>query len=59
MSSNNLSMDSMQELFNVMKDSPCMRVLNLRNNNYTSEEVTAVDPILSLIVAIPSKHILI
>jgi len=46
-------------MFNVMKDSPAMKVLNVRNNNYTSEEVTAMDPILSLIISLPTKHVLI
>jgi len=52
-------MEALQDLFNVMKDSPAMKVLNVRNNNYTSEEVTAMDPVLSLIVAVATKHILI
>jgi len=51
-------MEALQDMFNVMKDSPCMEVLNVRNNNYTSEEVTAMDPIFSLVISTPTRQVL-
>ena len=57
LSSNLITMESIQELMTAMKGSN-LEVLNIRNNVFTGEEMTALEGQLTLVAALPRKKFL-
>jgi Ran GTPase-activating protein (RanGAP) involved in mRNA processing and transport len=57
-SDNTISLKALQELMKTLKEVHNLKVLNVRNNVYSSEEIGAISSSLALLSSIPHKALL-
>ena len=57
-SDNEISLKTLQELMKALKEVHNLKILNVRNNIYSSEEIEAITSTLTLLSSIPHKALL-